>query len=179
MQCENGVKGRAKQEESDDQAILIGLGANLPSRFGPPEETLKAALRRLQEAGVRLRRLSRFWRSRPVPISDQPWFVNGVAAVETDLPPEALLALLHRIEAEFGRLRGEINAARSLDLDLLAYGRLIRETSPILPHPRLAERAFVLLPLAEVAPGWRHPLSGRAIAALIAELPADQVTEPL
>jgi 2-amino-4-hydroxy-6-hydroxymethyldihydropteridine diphosphokinase len=179
MQCENGVKGTAKQEESDDRAILIGLGANLPSRFGSPEQSLAAALRGLEEAGVTVSRLSRFWRSRPVPVSDQPWFVNGVARVATDLPPEALLALLHRIEADFGRVRGELNAARPLDLDLLAYGRLIRAEAPVLPHPRLAERAFVLLPLAEVAPSWRHPVSGCDVAALIRALPADQEIAPL
>jgi 2-amino-4-hydroxy-6-hydroxymethyldihydropteridine diphosphokinase len=156
------------------------LGANLPSTYGEPAETLQAALIRLGEEGVKLSRRSQFWHSRPVPVSDQPWFVNAVAALETDLSPEALLALLHRIEAEFGRVRSVVNAPRLIDLDLLAYGRLVSgETAPILPHPRLDQRAFVLLPLAEIAPRWRHPVSGLDLDTLIARLPADQEAQPL
>ena len=84
--------------------------------------------------------------------------MNGVAVVETSLPPGDLLALLHEIERRFGRERREVNAARILDLDLIAYGDLVRtDAPPLLPHPRLHERAFVLLPLADVAPDWRHP----------------------
>lgn len=152
--------------------ILIGLGANLPSALGPPEVTVAAALDALGAEGVRLVRHSPWYRSRPVPASAQPWYVNGVALVETTHPPDDLLALLHRIEARFGRVRGEINAARSLDLDLLDYeGRIsIAGDTPVLPHPRLHERAFVLLPLRDVAPDWRHPRFGRTAADLVAAL---------
>lgn len=180
-QSKNGPRGAATQGElPGDRLILIGLGANLPSSYGEPPATLRAALDRLNEAGVTTLRRSRFWHSAPVPVSDQPWYVNAVAAVETDFAPEPLLALLHRIEEAFGRVRSVVNAPRLIDLDLLAYGREIRgEGAPILPHPRLHQRAFVLRPLADVAPSWIHPLSGRTLAEMIEDLPRDQVIEPL
>src|SRR5262249_27070347 len=139
--------------------ILIGLGANLPSAVGPPVVTLQAALDRLASVQILTLQRSRWFVSRPEPPSDQPWYVNGVARISTGLDPADLLAALHRVEAAFGRVRGVANAARTLDLDLLAYGDRVEQPPqdpahprPILPHPRLAERAFVLLPLAEVAP---------------------------
>ncbi len=164
------------ERKGDLDAILIGLGANLPSRFGPPRQSLEAALARLEEEGVRIIRRSRFWRTRPLPESAQPWFVNAVAAVETDLSPVALLTLLHRIEADFGRVRAEINAPRVLDLDLLSFGRVVLAgpQPPILPHPRLAERAFVLLPVRDIAPGWMHPVTGEGLDAMIAGLAPGQ-----
>lgn len=116
------------------------------------------------------------------PAPEQPWYVNGVAIVETRLDPAALLAMLHGIEAEFGRVRaaGTMNAARPLDLDIIDYDALVRSAPPpILPHPRLSGRAFVLRPLAEIAPEWRHPESGRSVKDLLAALPADAVAEPL
>jgi 2-amino-4-hydroxy-6-hydroxymethyldihydropteridine diphosphokinase len=179
-QPENGPRGSATQEElPEDGLILIGLGANLPSSYGEPPATLRAALDRLAEAGVTIARRSRFWHSAPVPASDQPWYVNAVAAVETDLAPERLLALLHEVEAEFGRVRSVVNAPRLIDLDLLAYGREVRRAgAPLLPHPRLAERGFVLLPLADIAPGWRHP-DGRPLQALIEGLAKDQLVRPM
>ncbi len=162
--------------------ILIGLGANLPSpRHGPPRATLEAALAELATRGLAIRARSRWWESAPVPPSDQPWYVNGVVEVETGLGPEALLGLLHEVEARFGRFRSVPNAARALDLDLLAYGGLVRRgpEPPLLPHPRMAERGFVLRPLAEVRPGWRHPESGRRLDELIARLPPGQLVRPL
>jgi 2-amino-4-hydroxy-6-hydroxymethyldihydropteridine diphosphokinase len=161
--------------------ILIGLGANLPSaRHGEPRATLEAALEALNAEGVTTLARSRWYRTAPVPRSDQPWFVNAVAAVATRRGPAALLALLHDIEARFGRRRGQCNEARPIDLDLLAYGDVVMdEGGLVLPHPRLHERAFVLLPLAEVAPGWRHPRLGRTVEELIAKLPADQTAAPI
>ena len=162
--------------------LYIGLGANLPhQQFGLPRATLEHVLTLLPAAGLRIVARSGWYESAPVPVSDQPWFVNGVIRVETDLAPAAVLAELHRIEAELGRQRGERNAARSVDLDILAIGKMILDSPapPIVPHPRLAERAFVLLPLAELAPDWRHPVTGAPISALIAALPRDQVTRPL
>jgi len=178
---ENGARGAPAQEEfPQDRLILIGLGANLPSSYGEPPATLRAALARLDQAGVKTRRRSRFWHSAPVPVSDQPWYVNAVAAIETTLPPDRLLALLHEVEAEFGRVRGVVNAPRLIDLDLLAYGREIRQAgAPILPHPRLHQRAFVLRPLSDIAPGWVHPSIGVTLAEMIENLPQDQVIEPL
>ena len=151
---------------------LIGLGANLSGPQGEPRETLQAAIRRLSEEGVTVSRLSRFWRTRPMPVSEQPWFVNAVAVVDTSLDPVALLALLHRIEHAFGRVRREVNEARILDLDLLAYGRLVARgpDAPVLPHPRMAERAFVLLPLRDVSPAWVHPVTGQGLESMIANL---------
>jgi 2-amino-4-hydroxy-6-hydroxymethyldihydropteridine diphosphokinase len=160
--------------------ILIGLGANLGSpRFGPPRATLEAALAALAARGLAVAARSPWYRSAPVPASDQPWFVNGVAAVTTLLAPAPLLDLLLGLEAEFGRLRTERNAPRLLDLDLLAYGDRVSPPGevPILPHPRLHERAFVLLPLRDLAPAWRHPRLGRTVDELIAALPPEQAIE--
>src|SRR6202008_693323 len=111
--------------------ILIAVGANLPSPIhGQPRETCEAAVAELSRRGLRIVGRSRWFESAPVPVSDQPWYVNGVVAVGTDLPPAELLTLLHEVERLFGRELREINEARVLDLDLLAYGDLIRQESP-------------------------------------------------
>ncbi len=163
--------------------ILLGLGANLPHpRHGAPRDTLEAALRALAADGVSVAKRSPWFRTPPWPPSDQPWYVNGVAALESDLPPAPLMALLHAVERDFGRIRGQRNEARVLDLDLLAYDDRVSGEGehPALPHPRLAERGFVLLPLAALAPDWRHPVSGLAVGALIERLPAsERLAEPL
>ena len=164
------------------QQILLGLGANLPSpAYGAPRLTLAAALARLEANGSHIAARSRWYEAAPVPAGDQPWFVNAVARIETALDPIGLLAALHGIEAEFGRVRGVRDAPRIIDLDLLAYGdRVMRgEGAPQLPHPRMHERAFVLLPLREIAPRWYHPLLGRSLDELIARLPPDQVARPM
>lgn len=157
--------------------IYIGLGSNLSSPVhGPPREALTAAVRALEVAGFTVIRRSPWYESAPIPASDQPWFANGVVEVQADLTPPEMLESLHRVERAFGRVRGAPNAPRTLDLDLLDYAGRVRsgEIPPILPHPRLAERAFVLLPLADIAPDWTHPVTGTAIAALIAALPPGQ-----
>lgn len=162
--------------------LYIGLGANLPHpSFGPPKETLEHVIDLLPQAGIRPTRRSRWYESAPVPISDQPWFVNGVIRAQTDLSPREVLQALHALEAALGRARGEPNAARPVDLDVLAIGNLVLEgpEPPIVPHPRMDQRGFVLLPLAEIAPDWWHPVTGEPIAALIARLPRDQVTRVL
>jgi 2-amino-4-hydroxy-6-hydroxymethyldihydropteridine diphosphokinase len=159
--------------------ILIGLGANLPGPDGPPAATLAAALAALPAEGVAVARRSRWYRSAPVPPSDQPWFVNGVAALETALAPAALLALLHRLEARWGRRRRVTNEARPIDLDLLAYDDRVETGGLVLPHPRLHARAFVLLPLRDIAPGWRHPTLGLTVEELIRRLPPDATAEPV
>jgi len=169
----------AKKE--DDRVILLGLGANLPSaRGGSPRETLLAALAALEAEGVRVVARSRWYDSAAWPDPSQPRYWNAVVAVETALDPVALLALLHRVEAACGRVRGARNAPRTVDLDLLDYDGLVRKgpEAPFLPHPRMAERGFVLLPLREVAPDWRHPVSGASVDALIAALPAGESARP-
>jgi 2-amino-4-hydroxy-6-hydroxymethyldihydropteridine diphosphokinase len=164
-------------------AIYIGLGANLPHRtYGSPVDTLKAALAALAVRGIAVRRVSPWYRSAPVPVSDQPWYVNAVAEIVTDLPADRLLAELHAVEAEFGRIRAVVNAPRAIDLDLLDYHGEIASGGPgqaTLPHPRAGERAFVLRPLADLEPDWRHPASGATIQALVAALPPGQVIERL
>lgn len=179
-----------------NKTILVGIGANLPGAgFATPLETCQAALRELAARGVTVARRSRWYESAPVPPSGQPWFVNAVVALETALAPAELLALLHRVEARFGRRRDDqpgvqpeagdqpsepLRAARPLDLDLLDYGGQVTDSEGlVLPHPRLHRRAFVLLPLAEVVPDWHHPVTGESVDDLIAALPADQVARPL
>ena len=149
--------------------ILIGLGANLTSPvYGPPQATVLAALSAIEDGAVRIVARSPLYRSAPVPASDQPWFVNAVARLETKHNPLELLEYLRAIEARFGRVRERRWGARVIDLDLLAYDDLVighpaadsAEAALIVPHPRLVERLFVLRPLADVAPGWRHPITG-------------------
>ncbi|HEX9809111.1 MAG TPA: 2-amino-4-hydroxy-6-hydroxymethyldihydropteridine diphosphokinase [Alphaproteobacteria bacterium] len=162
--------------------ILVGLGANLPSpMFGAPARTLEAALGALEAEGIRVVARSRPYRSAPIPASDQPWFVNAVARLETGLSPGALLDTLLDLERRFGRIRGTAKAPRMLDLDLLAYHRVVTapDAVPALPHPRLRGRGFVLVPLAEIAPGWRHPVTGETVAALLGGLPKGQAVEPM
>jgi 2-amino-4-hydroxy-6-hydroxymethyldihydropteridine diphosphokinase len=151
--------------------ILIALGANMPSRAGPPALTLKAALAALTAAGVDVLKVSSFFETAAWPDPADPPFTNAAASLRTSLQPVAVLELLHAIETDFGRVRSRKNAPRTLDLDLLAYGDVILdEPGLILPHPRLAERRFVLEPLAEIAPGWRHPVTGLTPAQMLATL---------
>ena len=156
--------------------IVIGIGGNLAyPPFGSPRETAAAALARLPDIGVMLVRQSRWYETEPVPPSDQPWYVNAVALVTTALGPAQLLKQLLALEDRFGRRRSTPNAARTLDLDLLDYnGRQSADAQLILPHPRLHERRFVLAPLAEIAPDWRHPRLGLSAVELLAGLPPGQ-----
>ena len=149
-----------------DEALFVALGANLSAPGRSCVEALAAALEDLARRGVTVLAVSRPWRSAAWPDASRPPFVNAVARIETDLAPDALLSLLHAVEDAFGRRRGALNAPRPLDLDLIAYGRRIEPGPPALPHPRAAERRFVMGPLAEITPRWRHPVSGRTAQAL-------------
>lgn len=161
--------------------ILVAIGANLPAPDGSPAlATCRCAAAALDALpGLRLRGLSRWWLTAPVPASDQPDYVNGVALLGGEADPAALLAALHALEARAGRVRGAANAARTLDLDLVAMDGLLRDApDPVLPHPRMHERAFVLGPLLDVAPGWVHPRLHRTAASLFAGL-GPQAARPL
>ncbi len=163
--------------------IFVGLGTNLPladQRSGA--QVLDDALMAMGEAGLQVVQVSPYYRSAPVPISDQDWYVNAVAQIATEQEPVRVLAVLHGIEAAFGRVRTVRNAARTLDLDLLAYGSEIRPESgpaPHVPHPRMHLRAFVLKPLQDLAPQWCHPVTGASLSDLLAQVPEDQRIEPL
>lgn len=154
--------------------ILIALGSNLPSRVGTPSETLRAALAELAREDVRVVAVSSFYKTPAWPDPSDPSFVNAVARIETTLSPSSLIALLHDVERAFGRERGTRNAPRTLDLDLLDYDGRIEGGPPVLPHPRVESRGFVLVPLRDVAPGWKHPVSGHGVDASIAALAPDE-----
>lgn len=158
--------------------ILIALGSSLPfCRLEPPQiiRAARAALGRIAD----IKAVSRLYISPAWPDSGDPPFINAAAALATDLRPEALLAALHAIEAGFGRRRGKPNSPRTLDLDLVDYEGRVRSAdalSPlILPHPRLAERDFVLVPLLEVAPDWVCPATGASGRVLLEALGASSV----
>ncbi|WP_236016540.1 2-amino-4-hydroxy-6-hydroxymethyldihydropteridine diphosphokinase [Salipiger abyssi] len=171
---------------------MIALGANLPSPAGGPADTLRAALASLPEHGLRLTRQSRFYATPCFPEGAGPDYVNACAVLDGPDDPAQVLAALHAIEAEHGRARLQRWGSRSLDLDFLAMGDRVlpdatsqaawraltpgeqRTRTPdrlILPHPRLQDRAFVLVPLCDVAPDWRHPLLGQSVRALCGALP--------
>lgn len=150
--------------------VFVALGSNLGDR----EAVLAAALGRLADlAAGRTVRSSHIYETLPWGIADQPPFLNSVASFETCLDPPALLAALQGIERDAGRTGGLRWGPRVLDLDILDMEGIRRESDPILPHPRIAERAFVLVPLCEIAPGWVHPLTGRSAAGMLQDLDPD------
>ena len=152
-----------------DEAVVLALGGDLAGDYPSLEALLEAALSSLPRAGMRIVRRSGWWRSAAWPDPSQPGYLNGVAIVETALSPAALLAAIHALEADFGRKRGLDNAPRTLDIDLIAYGRTVIDAAGVaVPHPRAAERLFVMGPLAEIAPDWTHPTLGRTAAELAA-----------
>jgi len=160
--------------------ILIGFGSNLAFCGQPSETIVVKAVKALGEF-VDIQAVSRFYASPSWPDHNNPPYVNAVAASETDLMPEALMAGLHTLETSFGRRRGEKNAPRTLDVDLLAYGGVIQNSAADglhLPHPRMADRDFVLAPICDIAPEWRHPETDLTAEAMLAAL-AEKTAKPL
>jgi 2-amino-4-hydroxy-6-hydroxymethyldihydropteridine diphosphokinase len=168
--------------------MLIALGANLTSPVGPPQVTLREAAARLQQRGGVIRSLSAFYHTPAFPSGNGPDYVNAAAKISADWSPMRCLEILHEIEAEMGRERVQRWGQRTLDLDLIAHGDLVHpdpqthqtwrelpleaqiDRTPdqlVLPHPRLQDRAFVLVPLADVAPDWVHPILGKSIQTLL------------
>lgn len=173
---------------------LVATGGNLPSSAGSPEASLRAATAKISKIPqVFLVAVSRFWTTPAYPAGSGPNYVNAAVSLKTTLSAADLLAHLHEIEAEFGRVRqGKRWQARPLDLDLIAYEDAVLPDAAtqdrwraipaeeqarnlpdclILPHPRLQDRGFVLAPLADIAPGWRHPRTGLSVTEMLAGLP--------
>jgi len=178
--------------------ILVAMGANLPFEGQDPAATLRLALEGLAQEGYSIQSLSRFYATPCFPVGAGPDYVNAAAALvgSRGFDVASILAALHRVEARFGRERTQRWGMRTLDIDLLAIGdsvvpddqtqdhwrglppdvqALATPDRPILPHPRLQDRAFVLVPLADVAPDWRHPRTGKTVREMLDALPASDV----
>ena len=178
-----------------DDILLIALGANLPLDGMPPAQTLHRAVDALRQAGLSTLRLSPIYATPCFPAGAGPDYVNAAAAaiIPSGWDSDGTLALLHDVEARFGRTRDTRWGMRTLDLDLIGFGSTVapdpaawaawRDLDParqrtetpdrlILPHPRLQDRAFVLVPLHDVAPDWTHPVMGQTVAAMLTALPA-------
>ena len=148
--------------------VFLGLGANVGDR----EANLRAARQGLAARGFRIEALSSLYLTEPVDAPPQEWFLNAVAGGETELPPEALLQACLDTERELGRVREVPRGPRSIDVDLLLYGGVVREgPGLVVPHPRMHERRFVLVPLAEIAPLARHPILGLTAAEMLRRCP--------
>lgn len=169
---------RAPARPGNVETALIALGANLPFNEQSPAQTVRRAMAALGRFGV-VRACSGLWSSPAWPDPQDPRYVNAAARLETAVPPEVLMPELLALESAFGRQRSLANAPRTLDLDLIDHGGRVREETPalLLPHPRAHERAFVLLPLRDVAPRWRHPKLGTGLQALFETLGTDALAE--
>jgi 2-amino-4-hydroxy-6-hydroxymethyldihydropteridine diphosphokinase len=147
--------------------VYLSLGSNLGDR----EQMLRQALERLAAAGLRILRVSSIRETEPVDVLDQPRFLNLVAEAETDLFPRQLLARTQRVELELGRKRLRPKGPRTIDIDILLYGDAVIDSPELtVPHPRMAQRRFVLEPLAELAPDLRHPVTRRTVREMLAAL---------
>jgi 2-amino-4-hydroxy-6-hydroxymethyldihydropteridine diphosphokinase len=160
--------------------VVVALGSNMAGDFASSEALLEGALARFPEAGLPVRARSAWWRSAAWPDPMGPEYRNGVALVEATRPPQAVLEALFSIEQAFDRTRLRKNAPRTLDLDLIAFGRRVIDAPGLqLPHPRAHERLFVMGPLAEIAPGWVHPVLGKTAADLAVTAPVGRDATPI
>ncbi|WP_439521463.1 2-amino-4-hydroxy-6-hydroxymethyldihydropteridine diphosphokinase [Marivita sp.] len=180
--------------------FYIALGANLPSGEGPPSETLKAAIEAIRQENIEIVAVSALYQTPCFPAGAGPDYINAAAHLKCDIQPRDILAILHGIEAKFGRERIERWGMRTLDLDLIACGdavlpdaetyghwhglaEVVQKTSApndlILPHPRLQDRAFVLVPLRDIAPQWRHPVLNRTVEEMCNALSPEDLAEIL
>ncbi len=178
--------------------VLVALGGNVNGQMDSPIAQIDAAIHQIFQAGLGLERVSRMWNTPAFPAGSGPDFVNAALACVTDLAPTRILERLHDIEEQAGRVRGARWAARVIDLDLLAVGDLVlpdidhyrqwaglplaeqMKRTPdelILPHPRMQDRAFVLVPLMDIAPDWRHPVSGRTVTEMHAALCPEDIAQ--
>jgi 2-amino-4-hydroxy-6-hydroxymethyldihydropteridine diphosphokinase len=154
----------------EQHTAAVALGSNLSSALGGPAENLREALRRMAALGEVVA-VSGFHATEPVGYVDQPMFVNAAALLRTELAPLELLRALMEIETAMGRVRVVAKGPRVIDLDLLLYEDAVMQTAElVLPHPAMQERAFVLGPLAEIAPGMVHPVVGRSVTEMLREL---------
>jgi 2-amino-4-hydroxy-6-hydroxymethyldihydropteridine diphosphokinase len=152
------------------KTVYLGLGSNVGDR----EANLREALKRLEAEGIRVVRRSSLYETEPLDLRDQPWFLNAVVEVETDLFPRQLLACIQKIERQMGRRRLTPKGPRNIDIDILFYGRSVIDTPELeTPHPSIAQRRFVLEPLAELAPDLRHPLTGKTAREMLADAAAN------
>ena len=167
-------------EHDPDAAVFVALGCNDKGAWADCREALEAALARFRSEGMDILARSSWWSSAAWPDPSDPPFLNGVVQVRTALDAHGLMAALGRIEDAFGRQRSVANAPRTLDLDLVAYGRLSGDLDGlILPHPRAHQRLFVMGPLAEIAPDWIEPVSGQAAAVLAQTAPVGRDARPM
>ncbi|MEW2918128.1 2-amino-4-hydroxy-6-hydroxymethyldihydropteridine diphosphokinase [Ruegeria sp. ANG10] len=186
----------ARSRSKSLSEAVIALGANLNLRASGPKVTLQKAIDAILRQGVLIRAVSRFFETPCFPAGAGPDYVNAAALIETEKTPAEVLQLLHEVEHEFGRERVQRWGMRTLDLDLVCYDDLVlpdraeydrwlnlppevqKQQAPkqlILPHPRLQDRAFVLVPMADVAPDWRHPVLGRTVTEMVASLPTEDI----
>ena len=150
------------------KTVYLGLGSNLGDR----EQNLESALARLAAPDLRVLRVSSIYETEPVGFAAQRWFMNLVAEVQTDLFPMQLLSRIGKVERALGRVRSMKNGPRTLDVDILLYGKaVIRSAQLEIPHPRMAQRRFVLAPLAELTPDLRHPVTHQTIRAMLDAAP--------
>ena len=154
---------------------FIALGSNLPSVWGNPADNIRVAAEKLSAAGIQSIACAPLYITTPVPKSDQPDFVNTVMQIEFSGTPEQALQICHQVEREMGRVRQTKNEPRIIDLDILAWDAAVQSGLPELPHPRLHERAFVIWPLFDLVPTWRHPVLQKTAAELKQALPGSEI----